>query len=147
MVTSPHVAGGASPCSSPPGETDSIDRVPWLVGDWLARARAAGAIRPAPARHTVLNLMGLVLLFPGVLHHIPGKLLPDETSSAVLAARKRELRAFLHGALAPRPRRTRASEPGVRFGGSSAPARRRGHTAALAAPKGSGVASRFARSS
>lgn len=105
MVTSSHVEGGTSPFSSPPGETDSIDRVLWLVGDWLARARAAGVIRAAPVRHTVLNLMGLVLFFPGVLHHIPGELLPDKASPAVLEARKRELRAFLHGALAPNPER------------------------------------------
>jgi hypothetical protein len=103
MVTSSHVEGGTSPFNPPPGETDSIDRVLWLVGDWLARARAAGVIRPAPVRHTVLNLMGLVLFFPGVLHHIPGELLPDKASPEVLAARKRELRAFLHGALAPGP--------------------------------------------
>ena len=101
MVTASHVEGGTSPFSSAPGETDSIDRVLWLVGDWLARARAAGVIRPAPVRHTVLNLMGLVLFFPGVLHHIPAGLLPDKASPAVLDARKRELRTFLRGALAP----------------------------------------------
>jgi AcrR family transcriptional regulator len=85
-----------------PGQVDAIDRVLMLVGEWLARARAAGAIRHVPVRHTVLNLMGLVLFYPAVLHHIPAEMLQaDPQSPAMLAARKRELTAFLRGALAP----------------------------------------------
>lgn len=96
------MAGEGDPFSAPDGQRDAIDRVLWLVGEWLARARAAGAIRRVPVRHTVLNLMGLVLFYPAVLSHIPaGVLQADPRSPRTLEARKRELRAFLHGALAP----------------------------------------------
>ena len=81
---------------------DPIDRVLWLVGEWLVRARAAGVIRHVPVRHTVLNLMGLVLFYPAVFHHIPVALLrADPRAPEILASRKRELRAFLEAALAP----------------------------------------------
>ena len=94
--------GAGDPFSAPQGQRDAIDRVLWLVGEWLARARAAGVIRHVPVRHTVLNLMGLVLFYPAVLLHGPaGVLQADPRSPQILASRKRELRAFLHGALAP----------------------------------------------
>ena len=91
----------ASPFESPPGEIGAVDRVLLLVGQWLARARAAGVIRHVPVRHTVLNLMGLVLFYPGVVHHIPvAALRADPRSPEMLAARKRELRELLRRALA-----------------------------------------------
>jgi len=90
------------PFATPIGQVDAIDRVLWLVGAWLARARAAGAIRSVPVRHTVLNLMGLVLFYPAVLHHVPpDRLAADPRAPETLSARKRELRSFLEAALAP----------------------------------------------
>jgi hypothetical protein len=54
-------------------------------------------------RHTVLNLMGLVLFYPGVAHHIPPSLLgADPRSAAMVDSRKRELRALIAAALARR---------------------------------------------
>ena len=60
MVTS-RPGPSDAPAAAPPRDPDSIDRVLILVGAWLARARTAGVIRHAPVRHTVINLMGLVL--------------------------------------------------------------------------------------
>ena len=104
LVTTRHLEPGvADPFSTPKGQADPIDRVLWLVGEWLARARAAGVIRHVPVRHTVLNLMGLVLFYPAVVHHIPpAALRADPRSPEMLASRKRELRELLRGALAPR---------------------------------------------
>lgn len=106
MVTAradgPSAGGRDDPFATPIGQVDAIDRVLWLVGGWLARARAAGVIRRVPVRHTVLNLMGLVLFYPAVLHHIPVDLLAaDPRAPEVLGSRKRELRSFLRAALAP----------------------------------------------
>jgi len=101
MVTSRPVASEA-PVATPPGDADAIDRVLMGVGAWLARARAAGVIRHVPVRHTVINLMGLVLFYPAVAHHIPAAVLrADPLSPEMLESRKRELREFLKGALAP----------------------------------------------
>jgi AcrR family transcriptional regulator len=90
------------PVAEPSGDASAIDRVLILVGAWLARARSAGVIRPVPVRHTVINLMGLVLFYPAVAHHIPADVLrADPLSVEMLDSRKRELRQFLKGALAP----------------------------------------------
>jgi len=92
----------ANSFESPAEELGAVDRVLLLVGQWLARARAAGVIRRVPVRHTVLNLMGLVLFYPGVVHHIPvAALRADPRSHEMLASRKRELRELLRRALAP----------------------------------------------
>ena len=46
--------------------------------------------------------MGLVLLYPAVVHGTAPEILGrDPRSAEAIAARKRELRAFLRGALAP----------------------------------------------
>jgi AcrR family transcriptional regulator len=91
-----------SPFHVPAGQFDPIDRVLALVGQWLARARAAGVIRHVPVRHTVLNLMGLVLFYPGVSHHIPPELFGgDPRSAGMLDSRKRELRELLRRAFEP----------------------------------------------
>jgi AcrR family transcriptional regulator len=104
LVTSRESDAAGGPFGAPAGEADPIDRVLALVGDWLARARTAGAIRRLPVRLTVLNLMGLVLFHPAVVHHAPpGALGADPLSPATIASRKRELRVFLRGALAPTP--------------------------------------------
>jgi AcrR family transcriptional regulator len=100
MVTSDNGAPGG-PFSSTPGEVDGIGLVLRSVGSWLARARRAGVIRWVPVRHTVMNLMGLSLFYPAVLHHIPRRLLDSDPGSPEnLERRKSELRAFLRGALA-----------------------------------------------
>ncbi|MCL4683675.1 TetR/AcrR family transcriptional regulator [Myxococcota bacterium] len=105
VTTRPEAAPGAGhgdPFTTPIGQVDAIDRLLWGVGAWLARARAAGVIRHVPVRHTVLNLMGLVLFYPAVLHHIPpDRLAADPRAPELLASRKRELRGFLEAALAP----------------------------------------------
>jgi AcrR family transcriptional regulator len=102
LVTTRAAEPSADPFEMPPGEMDPVDRVLIGVGQWLARARAAGVIRHVPVRHTVLNLMGLVLFYPGVVHHIPAAVLrEDPRSPAMLAARKRELRELLRRALEP----------------------------------------------
>jgi len=100
MVTSDNGAPGG-PFSSRPGEVDGIGLVLQSVGSWLARARRAGVIRWVPVRHTVMNLMGLSLFYPAVLHHIPRRLLDSDPGTPEnLERRKSELRAFLRGALA-----------------------------------------------
>ena len=101
MVTSRGLPAEAS-LEDPAREAEAIDRVLIVVGVWLTRARAAGVIRYVPVRHTVLNLMGLVLFYPAVAHHIPASVLrADPLSAEMLESRKRELREFLRGALAP----------------------------------------------
>jgi AcrR family transcriptional regulator len=83
-------------------EPDGILSVLTLVGAWLARARTAGVIRAVPVRHTILNLMGLVLLYPAVVHRTAPEILArDPRSPQAIDSRKRELREFLRGALAP----------------------------------------------
>ena len=100
MVTSGDTAPGG-PFSSPPGEPDGVGLVLSSVGSWLARARRAGVIRWVPVRHTVMNLMGLSLFYPAVLHHTPRHLLDSDPGSPEnLERRKSELRAFVRGALA-----------------------------------------------
>lgn len=97
MVTSRRETSG--PFHVPPGGDDPIARLLVSVGQWLARARGEGVVRPLSVRHTVLNLMGLVLFHPGVAHHIPEELLgADPRSPEMVASRKRELRTLLRRA-------------------------------------------------
>lgn len=100
VTTGEDVPGG--PFSSPDGGRSGIEPVLRSLGSWLARARAAGVIRHVPVRHTVLNLMGLSLFYPAVLHGIPRAVLEAEPGAPeILDSRKRELRTFLRRALAP----------------------------------------------
>jgi AcrR family transcriptional regulator len=100
MVTSRGEQSG--PFHTPAGSHDPIGQLLASIGQWLARARNAGVIRHVPVRHTVLNLMGLVLFYPGVAHHIPHELLgADPRSVEMVDSRKRELRALIGAALAP----------------------------------------------
>jgi AcrR family transcriptional regulator len=101
MVTSRGEQSG--PFHAPAGSHDPIGQLLTGIGRWLARARQAGVIRHVPVRHSVLNLMGLVLFYPGVAHHIPQELLgADPRSAEMVESRKRELRTLLSGAFAPR---------------------------------------------
>ena len=89
-------------CRSPGTGRSGIAPLLRSLGASLARARAAGVIRHVPVRHTVLNLMGLSLFYPAVLHGIPRAVLEAEPGApAILDSRKRELRTFLRKALAP----------------------------------------------
>ena len=100
VTTGEDVPGGAF--SSPDGGSTGIRGVLQSLGSWLARARAAGVIRHVPVRHTVLNLMGLTLFYPAVIHGVPRAVLEtDPGAPAILESRKRELRTFLRRALAP----------------------------------------------
>lgn len=88
------------PFHTPAG--DPIGQLLASIGRWLARARRAGVIRHIPVRHTVLNLMGLVLFYPGVAHHIPHELFAaDPRGPEMVDTRKRELRILLARAFEP----------------------------------------------
>lgn len=79
-----------------------IIRLLFEVGRWIDRARAAGALRPLKVRHTLLNLLGVMLFYPAVVHDIGrGVLETDPWSAESIRLRKRELRSFVEGALAP----------------------------------------------
>jgi AcrR family transcriptional regulator len=91
---------GNGPFRAPAG--DPIGQLLASIGRWLSRARRAGVIRHIPVRHTVLNLMGLVLFYPGVAHHIPHSLFgADPRGAEMLVARKAELRILLARAFEP----------------------------------------------
>ncbi|MDJ0869952.1 MAG: helix-turn-helix domain-containing protein [Myxococcota bacterium] len=90
------------PFAVPADRGDPIYRLLVQVGEWLARARAAGVIRPVRVRHALVNLLGLVLFYPATAHDIGrGIFEAGPWSPDVLAGHKRELRAFLRGALEP----------------------------------------------
>jgi len=79
-----------------------IERVLVAIGEWLDRARSAGVIRRVNVRHALMDVMGVVLFYPATAHCIgTGILAADPWSVETLRARKRELRAFLSGALRP----------------------------------------------
>jgi AcrR family transcriptional regulator len=100
MVTSRGEASG--PFHTPAGGHDPIGQLLTSIGQWLVRARSAQVIRHVPVRHSVLNLMGLVLFYPGVAHHIPTEMLnADPRGTEMVDSRKRELRALIGRAFAP----------------------------------------------
>lgn len=79
-----------------------VDRLLIGMTRWLDRARQAGAIRRVKVRHTLLNIMGIVLFYPATAHGIGAEILSaDPWSPDALKTRKRELRTFLRGALEP----------------------------------------------
>jgi AcrR family transcriptional regulator len=79
-----------------------VDRLLIGISQWLDRARQAGVIRRVRVRHTLLNVMGVALFYPATAHDIgEGILSADPWSAESLKTHKRELRAFLRGALAP----------------------------------------------
>lgn len=72
------------------------------IGAWLESARRARVIRRVDVRHTLMNFMGVALFYPATVHCIGTDVLADDPwSEAALAARKKELRAFVSGALLP----------------------------------------------
>lgn len=80
----------------------AVIRLLVVIGTWLDRARNDGVIRPIRVRQTLLNVMGVVLFHPAVVHDIGRTILDEDPwSPEGLAARKRELRSFLRGALSP----------------------------------------------
>jgi AcrR family transcriptional regulator len=83
-------------------ESHPIMRLLVCVGSWLERARRARAVRPLVVRHGLINLLGVMLFYPAVVHDIGGGILEaDPWSPESLRLRRRELRSFLQGALAP----------------------------------------------
>jgi len=79
-----------------------IERILVTLGEWLDRARRAGVVRRVDVRHTLTNVMGVVLFYPATVHCIgTGVLAADPWSADTLKARKKEMRAFFSGALAP----------------------------------------------
>lgn len=103
------VAGPRDPASARPFAVDRedsehpIQRLLVGIGSWLARARAAGAVRRVRVRHTLLDLVALVLFYPAVADSTGrGVLDADPMAPEPLRIHKRELRAWLEGALAPR---------------------------------------------
>jgi len=79
-----------------------VDRLLIGLTRWLDRARRAGVIRRVKVRHTLLNVMGVALFYPATAHGIGTEILSaDPWSDDALRTRKRELRAFLRGALEP----------------------------------------------
>lgn len=78
----------------------AVDRLLIGISRWLDRARKAGVIRRVAVRQTLLNVMGVALFYPATAHGISEEILAaDPWSDESLRARKRELRAFLRGAL------------------------------------------------
>jgi hypothetical protein len=68
---------------------------------WFDRARRAGVIRWVRIRHTLLDLMGVVVFHPATapqLRYLTGEApySPEETEK-----RRKELAAFVRGALTP----------------------------------------------
>lgn len=96
MVASPDFALAVGSGEHP------VDRLLIGITRWLDRARQAGVIRRVKVRQTLLEVMGVVLFYPAAAHGIgEGILAADPWSDESLRARKRELRAFLRGALKP----------------------------------------------
>ena len=73
-----------------------------ILGDGIARARRAGSIRRVEVLETLVNIIAVVLLRPATA----GSWLASEDRKRSAAsrrrARRREVEAFLRGALAPR---------------------------------------------
>lgn len=71
------------------------------LGGWLDRARNRGVIRPIKVRQTLLNVMAVVLFYPAVAHEVEAIVGDDPWSETAQAHRRRELHAFIVGALRP----------------------------------------------
>jgi hypothetical protein len=76
----------------------SIFTVLW---NWLDRARRAGVIRQVNLRQTIFNLLGVMLFYPASAQDLQEIAGPDPFSPAARRGWKRELGAFIRGALAP----------------------------------------------
>lgn len=72
-----------------------------ILGDWLARARRRGVIRPIAGIETVVNLLALHLLRPATAGMLLASQEADPFAPAARRARVRELEAFVRGGLAP----------------------------------------------
>jgi AcrR family transcriptional regulator len=96
------VAPEDSPFHVDPEDADHpVVRLFTILWNWLERARRAGVVRDVNLRQVLFNLLGVMLFYPasaGELAPIAG---PDPFSPNARRAWKRELTAFLRGALAP----------------------------------------------
>lgn len=79
-----------------------------ILWNWLERARRAGAIREVNLRQVIFSLLGVVLFYPASALELTAIAGDDPFSPAARRSWKRELGAFVGGALAPLPRRRRS---------------------------------------
>jgi AcrR family transcriptional regulator len=82
-----------------PDPANRVVRFTTLLWGWLARAQAAGVIRPVHVSQAARNVLGVLLLEPA---WTAGKRPQDRSDER----RRAELAAFVRGALAPRPERS-----------------------------------------
>lgn len=82
-------------------ERDPSAKIGERVGEWLVRARKAGAVRWVSVPHTVYNLYGLVLFHPADAADEPATSGSQPFAPRAVATRKRELRRMLRGLLEP----------------------------------------------
>lgn len=78
-----------------------------ILWNWLERARRAGAIREVNLRQVIFNLLGVVLFYPASALELAAIAGSDPFSPAARRSWKRELGAFVRGALAPAARTRR----------------------------------------
>jgi AcrR family transcriptional regulator len=77
-------------------------RIFLALGGWLDRARRAGVIRRVRVRQAVINLLGMVLLYPAIADDFGREVIAaDPLSDRAQRARKEELAATVRGAFAP----------------------------------------------
>ncbi len=77
-------------------------RIFLVLGGWLDRARRAGAIRRVRVRQALINLLGMVLLYPAIADDFGRDVIAaDPLSDRAHRARKEELAATVRGAFAP----------------------------------------------
>lgn len=91
------LAGAAGARGDEPRE--SYVEIFTILGDWLTRARRAGRVRPMSVRVAILLVLGTLLMVPATAHDAAADVLGDPWAPATLRAWKRELTAYLLGAL------------------------------------------------
>ena len=86
-------------------DTDDADhpvvQIFTILWNWLERARRSGAIREVNLRQVIFNLLGVVLFYPASALELGAIAGNDPFSPAARRSWKRELAAFIRGALAP----------------------------------------------
>jgi AcrR family transcriptional regulator len=82
-----------------------VVRIFTILWNWLERARRAGVIRDVNLRQAIFNLLGVVLFYPASALELKEIAGADPFSANARRAWKRELAAFMRGALAPARRR------------------------------------------
>lgn len=70
-----------------------------VLGQWLSGARHAGLVRPMSVRVAILLVLGTLLIVPATAHDAAADVLGDPWAPATVRAWKREMTAYLLGAL------------------------------------------------